>query len=175
MPLIVDRQNRYYDPKFESMCVNILPGEYCISTDAEEMLVTVLGSCVAACIRDPLANVGGINHFLLAEPSAEIISQSNRYGSFAMECLINDIIKNGGQKNRLEAKIFGGANLFQSRLKIGEKNIEFVKQYLEKERITLISEDVGGAIPRRIHYWPSTGKALRLALQPSAAHTVLDQ
>lgn len=165
----------YYDPKFQSNSVTVLPGEYFTTEYSEDMLVTLLGSCVAACIRDPIANVGGLNHFLLAEPSLDITSPSNRYGSFAMECLINEILKKGGIKNRLEAKVFGGSDLFNSRLKIGQRNSEFVKKYLFEERIPIISEDLGGQRPRRIHYWPATGRVMRLVLQQNEQKTILNE
>ncbi len=151
----------FFDPKFQAMSLTVLPGEFMVSNTQDMMLVTILGSCIAACIHDPEIKFGGINHFFLAEPSAEITSRSSRYGCFAMECLINEILKKGGDKNRMEAKIFGGSELFKSRMRVGSKNAEFVKSYLKKEGIKVIAEDLGGSSPRRIHYWPYSGRTVR--------------
>lgn len=168
-------QHRYYDPKFESMAVSILPGDYFISKDPEEMLVTILGSCVAACIRDTKMGIGGMNHFLLAEPSNSIDSPSSRYGSYAMEELINGLLKMGAKKNFLEAKVFGGARVINSSIQVGENNSDFVRKYLIQEGIPIASEDLGGERPRRIHFWPSTGRVARHMLQPAEVRVVITQ
>ncbi|CAO5676528.1 MAG: Chemoreceptor glutamine deamidase CheD [Holosporales bacterium] len=168
-------QHRYYDPKFESMAVSILPGDYFISKDPEEMLVTILGSCVAACIRDTKMGIGGMNHFLLAEPGTSVNSPSNRYGSYAMEELINGLLKMGAKKDFLEAKVFGGARVINSSIQVGENNADFVRKYLSQERIPITSEDLGGERPRRIHFWPSTGRVARHMLQPAEVRVVITQ
>lgn len=166
---------RFYDPKFESMAVTILPGDYFISKDPEEMLVTILGSCVAACIRDVKLGVGGMNHFLLASPTSDVSSPSNRYGSFAMEELINALLKMGAKKENFEAKVFGGARVINSSIQIGDNNSSFVRDYLLKEKIPIVSEDLGGDRPRRIHFWPSTGRVARHLLQNAETRMVISQ
>lgn len=163
-----------FDEKFKSFSVHIMPGEYYITKQPGEMIVTLLGSCVAACIRDPITQVGGVNHFLLAEPKGESISPSNRYGSYAMECLINEILKAGGVRNRLEVKLFGGSQLFNSSLRVGHSNAEFALQYVKSENLKLVAYDLGGNRPRRIHFWPETGKVMQLSLPPQD-EKMLDQ
>lgn len=167
--------HRFYDPKFESMSVTVLPGDYFVTHEPDDMLVTILGSCVAACIRDTKLGIGGMNHFLLAKPSMTVLSPSNRYGSFAMEQLINSIIKMGGRRENLEAKVFGGGDILDSSLKIGTVNAEFVKTYLKSEGIYVAAEDLGGVRPRRVHYWPSTGRVVRLLVQPTENKVIARQ
>ena len=148
--------------------MRVLPGESRISADPDLALVTILGSCVAACIRDPVAGVGGMNHFLLpngVEKSWKTASSSMRYGQFAMESLISDLIKKGAQRQRLEVKIFGGASVIESGISIGENNIKFIRSFLREERLNIAAEDVGGINARRIHYFPVVGKVLRLELK----------
>jgi chemotaxis protein CheD len=158
---------KYFDPKFQSPCVTVLPGEFYTTNLQEEMIVTILGSCVAACIRDPQLGIGGLNHFLLSEPNQDITSHSTRYGSYAMECLINDILKQGGRRENLEIKVFGGADLMRSTtIHIGQKNSDFIRRYLRDEGLKIAAEDLGGNNPRRIHYWPSTGKVIRAVIHP---------
>jgi chemotaxis protein CheD len=159
-----DGKTLYYDPKFESNAFVVHPGCYYTTSDANVMVVTILGSCVAACIRDPKMKIGGLNHFMLpSAPSNTLInSESNRYGSFAMEKLINEILKNGGKRENLEVKLFGGASIFNSSIKIGDINIDFIHDYIKKESLNVVSEDLGGTHARRILYWPVSGKALRL-------------
>lgn len=156
----------YFDPKFQSQCVNVLPGEF-YTSHSNEMIMTILGSCVAACIRDVKLGIGGLNHFLLAEPRQDLACQSTRYGSYAMECLINDILRQGGSRENLEIKIFGGSDLMNSSIKVGEKNCSFIKNYLMNEGLRIAAEDLGGTRPRRIHFWPETGRVVRLVLQQS--------
>lgn len=163
----------FYDPKFQSTCVNVLPGEFYVTGTPGEMVMTILGSCVAACVRDKELGIGGLNHFLLAEPSMDIGSQSTRYGSYAMECLINDILKRGGRRENLEIKIFGGSDLMNSTLKIGDKNSNFIRKYLSNEGFKIAAEDLGGTRPRRIHFWPDTGRVVRLILQGQDQQSVI--
>lgn len=158
----------FFDPKFKAYSNIVLPGEFATTKDDNHMLVTILGSCVAACIRDTKLGFGGINHFLLAEPknSTGDDKSNNRYGCYAMECLINEIIKYGGKKENLEVKLFGGSNLFESSLNVGSKNCDFAIDYLKKEGFKLSAKDLGGTRPRRIHYFPSSGKVIRQIIQP---------
>ncbi len=166
---------RYRDPEFGAMVVKVLPGEHHVSDDREDMLVTVLGSCVSACIRDPAIGVGGMNHFMLPE-SADgewgNHSASLRYGNFAMEQLINDILKRGGQRGRLEVKLFGGGRVLNNSNPIGDRNVEFVESYLRVEGLSVAARDLLGEYARRVHYFPVTGKVFVKHLHPTETHTV---
>lgn len=152
---------RFRDRQFDIDAVKLLPGEYYASAD-DIMLVTVLGSCVSACIRDPLLHVGGMNHFMLPESEMTGGTGSARYGGYAMEVLINELIKRGAARSRLEAKVFGGGNVLKgfTVANVGARNIEFVRSYLAAERISIVAEDLGDTCPRKIHYFPFTGRAL---------------
>jgi chemotaxis protein CheD len=159
---------RYRDPHFDAIGVKVLPGEHYVTQSSDEMIVTVLGSCVAACIRDPVARVGGMNHFML--PENEIgawgeASSSLRYGNFAMERLINDILKLGGRRSRFEIKLFGGANVLSIGASIGRKNCEFIEAYLAAEGLPITAQHLYGEHPRRVHYFPGTGKVFMLELR----------
>lgn len=141
--------------------INILQGETKVSDDAGVVLTTVLGSCISACLYDPIAKVGGLNHFLLAEPgSGETDVRSlQRYGVYAMEVLINAMLSMGAARHRLKARIFGGATMRQGFRDIGGTNIEFARNFLRNERIALVGEDVGGSSARRVEFRPAVGLA----------------
>lgn len=159
---------RYRDASFNAIAVKLLPGEHYVTQSSDEMIVTVLGSCVSACIRDPMAGAGGMNHFMLPASSSGEWGQvpaSLRYGNFAMERLINDIIKLGGRRSNLEIKVFGGANVLRNCGTIGHQNSEFIESYLKAERLPIAARHLYGGNPRRIHYFPSTGKVSMLELQ----------
>ena len=158
--------NMYYNHQFKSMMVTVLPGDFYTTGKNDEMIVTILGSCVAACIRDPFAGVGGMNHFLLPD-GASASDAPLRYGAYSMEKLINDILKMGGQKNRLEVKVFGGGNVIESSAMIGDKNVNFIKKYLKQEEIKISQEDLGGTSARRIHYFTDTGKVMMRKIKSS--------
>lgn len=158
---------RYWDARFAKVAVKLQPGE-CYVTKNDEMLVTVLGSCIAACIRDPVAGVGGMNHFMLPEQAVghEITRSSLNnpelcYGNWAMEHLINSIIKCGGMRNRLEIKLFGGGRVLANmvRMDIGQRNIEFVESFLANDELPVVAKDLGGNYPRKILYFAATGQA----------------
>lgn len=166
---------RFYDPKFKCYSVSVLPGDFYVTNALDEMIVTVLGSCVSACIRNLKTGYGGLNHFLLAEPGESVTSPSNRYGSYAMEQLMNEILKYGGVKADFEVKIFGGADLFKSFNPVGTNNVRFIRQYLMKEGIKITAEDLGGNTPRKIYYWPSTGQVSRLLIAPNEGLSLLKQ
>jgi chemotaxis protein CheD len=157
----------FYDPASGSWMVKVLPGRFYITTRSDEVLVTVLGSCVSACIRDVETGVGGMNHFMLA---SDAIGQwgadqkSTRYGNFAMEKLINELIKAGCPRGRMEVKVFGGGNVTDTKNLIGSQNAEFVLRYLNDEGIACSAQDLGGPYPRRIQYFPSTGRVVRKLL-----------
>ncbi len=159
---------RYNDPRFNAIAVKVFPGEHYVTTNAEEMLVTVLGSCVAACIRDPVAGIGGMNHFMLPESADSMwdnVSSSMRYGNVAMERLINDILRGGGMRHRLEIKVFGGGNVLRGGSNIGHRNADFVENYLASENLAIEAAHLRGELPRRIHYFPVTGKVMMLELR----------
>ena len=137
--------------------INLIQGEYKVSADPKVVFSTLLGSCVGACIRDPIAAVGGMNHFLL--PGNEAGAESERAGVHLMELLVNGLMRHGAQRERLEAKIFGGARMMQGLSDIGKKNAEFAKQFLSYEGIRIVGSDLGGERGRRLHFWPVTGRA----------------
>lgn len=157
----------YWEPKFNAPAFSVLPGEHRVIDQPSVALVTLLGSCVAACIRDPAIGVGGLNHFLLPGESTDMSQASSRYGVHAMEVLVNDILKRGGLKSRLEAKVFGGGNVISVSASetVGDRNAKFVIQHLQREGIKLLASDLGGDRARRIFYFPDSGRAsvLRLA------------
>lgn len=166
-----DETKRYYDEASEHTVVKLYSGDYYISTQPREMLVTILGSCISACIRDPHARVGGMNHFLLPGESGLLSTDlasagaATRYGVFAMEQLINGLLSRGALRDRLEIKLFGGGNVTDSSALIGEKNVAFVREFLRHEGLKIDSEHLGGTLPRRIHYYPDTGKVMMRALK----------
>ncbi len=167
---------RYRDPRFDAVAVKVFPGDHYVTADADEMLVTILGSCVTACIRDPLIGVGGMNHFMLPESGGagwDTASASMRYGNVAMERLINDILKRGGARERLEIKVFGGGNVMNGTTNIGHRNAEFVEEYLAAEGLPIAARHLRGNLPRRVHYFPATGKVMLLELQRSEQEEVV--
>ena len=150
--------NRYWDKMNEIHAAKILPGEFYVTCNSE-LITTVLGSCVSACIRDRVFGIGGMNHFMLPSTNySEEVNASARYGNYAMEKLINEIIKNGGDRKNLEVKIFGGGQMFTSMTDIGRKNIEFVKEYIVTEGLKLLAEDLADIYPRKVNCFPLTGK-----------------
>jgi len=154
--------NRYYDRNFQRDAAKILPGEYFVSEQGM-LLVTVLGSCVAACIRDTDAGVGGMNHFMLPDDGGrETVGTSARYGTYAMEVLINHLLKMGARRNRLEAKVFGGGAVLASlsSSNVGARNAEFVLDYLKTEKIPVVAKDLLDSYPRKVYYFPDTGRVL---------------
>lgn len=164
---------RAFDGKLGAVVAKILPGEY-YATGDNEYITTTLGSCVSACIWDPFVHFGGMNHFMLpdcddakvADFASGGASDSARYGSFAMEHLINVILKAGGRRERLQAKIVGGGHVLQITTNIGERNIEFVRNYLRNEGINIVGEDVGGRCGRQVRFHPQSGNA---AVRPLAS------
>ena len=147
----------FYDAHFKNDAVKILPGEYFVHSE-DMLIMTTLGSCIAACIYDRNAKVGGMNHFMLPEGSDD----SGRYGSYAMELLINEMMKRGASKARMEAKIFGGGAVISgmNSLNVGERNTNFVIDYLKLERIPIVSKDVMDVYPRKVCFLPASGKAM---------------
>lgn len=154
--------NRYFDRKFGLEAAKILPGEYFVSSD-EALLVTVLGSCVAACIRDVDSGIGGMNHFMLPDDGGKNSAGSSaRYGTYAMEVLINHLLKLGARRNRLEAKVFGGGAVMASLASsnVGARNAEFVLDFLKTEKIPIVAKDLLDSYPRKVYYFPHSGRVL---------------
>ncbi|MCJ8314332.1 MAG: chemoreceptor glutamine deamidase CheD [Saccharospirillaceae bacterium] len=153
-----------WDKKLQCWSARLLPGEYYVTND-DECIATVLGSCISVCIFDPSIKLGGMNHFMLPAHNehssnswGDPTSSSTRYGNFAMEYLINSIIKQGGRKKSFEAKIFGGGQVLANMSDIGQRNIIFAFDYLRKENINVIASDVGDIYPRKVVFFPKTGK-----------------
>lgn len=155
----------YFDRTFNCEAAKISPGEY-YYTDQDMVIVTVLGSCVSACIRDNISGIGGMNHFMLPD-SASVdrdspVSASMRYGTYAMEVLINQLLRNGARRENLEAKIFGGGNVLESftTMNVGDRNAIFVRKFLKEENIRVMGEDLLDIYPRKVYYFPKTGRVL---------------
>lgn len=159
-----DHINRYWDRVHGVWTAKILPGEFYISTHGE-MICTVLGSCISACIRDKVKGIGGMNHFMLPQENefssdnwgSNPVTSASRYGNWAMEYLINGILKRGGKKENLEVKVFGGGQMMASMTDIGQKNILFIYQYLSSEGLKMEAADVGDIYARKVLYFPDTG------------------
>ncbi|WP_411834773.1 chemoreceptor glutamine deamidase CheD [Pseudoxanthomonas mexicana] len=150
----------YYDTRFKTQAYKLLPTQYLV-VDSDSALTTLLGSCVAACVRDPLLKIGGMNHFLLPDGNVGDGAPA-RYGSYAMELLINDLLKRGAARNRLEAKVFGGGNVLKGFTSnpVGSRNADFVLKYLRDERIPVVAEDLRGIHPRKVWFFPHSGRAV---------------
>ncbi|HWX01694.1 chemoreceptor glutamine deamidase CheD [Collimonas sp.] len=157
--------HHYFDREFDSAAVKLLPNEYYV-TAADMVLSTVLGSCVAACVRDSVAGVGGMNHFMLPDDGSNggsaAASASMRYGAYAMEMLLNELFKAGARRERLEAKVFGGGAVLanMTMLNIGDRNADFVLRYLQLEQVRVAAQDLRGELPRRVSYFPRSGKVM---------------
>jgi len=167
---------RYWNKNNNKITAQILPGELYV-TKTDEMITTVLGSCISACIRDPRSGIGGMNHFML--PASKNISITDgsaaRYGNFAMEQLINEILKNGGQRNNLEVKLFGGGQVLAHMTDIGKRNIDFALEYLQFEGLNLIAEDLGDRYPRKVQYCPLSGSARMKKLRAVHNRTITER
>jgi chemotaxis protein CheD len=146
--------------------VHIIQGEYRVVNDPDVVLSTILGSCVAACLRDPVAGVGGMNHFLLPGTGATMSNggDATRYGVHLMELLINGLLKKGARRERLEAKIFGGAKTISTFSNVGEQNAAFAVQFLRDEGIRLVGSSTGGEHGRKVEFWPVSGRARQYPL-----------
>lgn len=171
MSLLAENEGRpYFDQRIKCESVFVMPGHHFVQKQGENAICTLLGSCVAACIRDTQSSAGGLNHFLLPDTNGAGASASTaRYGVNAMELLINDLIKLGAQKSNLVAKVFGGANVIatSSKCPVGEQNGIFVKEFLKSESIPVLAEDLGGTRARRIYFFPATGRVSVLNVAPN--------
>lgn len=157
--------------------INVHQGDCHVSSDPDVTLSTVLGSCVSACVRDIMARVGGMNHFLLAEQSgssAERFGASARYGAFAMEELINKVLSAGtGSKHNLEIKVFGGGNINASLTDVGAENSRFVRNFLQREGYQIVSQDLGGGFARRVLFKPLSGRVFIKRLDSMTGQSVV--
>ena len=168
----------YFDRTFDCEAAKISPGEYYF-TSKDMLIVTVLGSCVSACIRDIKTGIGGMNHFMLPDGASSDrdspVSESMRYGTYAMEVLINQLLKNGARRENLEAKIFGGGNVLRSftAMNVGERNATFVKKFLKNEGIRVTGEDLNDIYPRKVYFFPKTGKVLVKKLKQLNNYTLI--
>jgi chemotaxis protein CheD len=169
--------SRSLPPDFEQGVVTAVhQGDCLVSGDLDLTYSTVLGSCIAACIRDREARVGGMNHFLLAAPAGgagDRFGASARYGAFAMEQLINKVLTRGtGRKTNLDIKVFGGGLIHGALTDIGAQNIAFVREFLGNEGYRVTSEDLGGSFARRVLFRPSSGRVLVKRLESSAIESI---
>ncbi len=172
---------RFWEPETERWTAKILAGEYYV-TCHDEAITTVLGSCIAACVRDPERRVGGMNHFMLPEdtpnPRAWVdpaVRLATRYGSYAMENLINDLMKLGAARNRLEFKLFGGGRVLTSMTDVGARNIDFIHSFLKIEGYRITAEDLGGTLPRKIVYFPAAGRVRVRRLRAIENRSIADR
>jgi chemotaxis protein CheD len=169
--------HRYWDPHRQTAVAKILPGE-CYVSVRDEMIATVLGSCVSACVRDRKLGVGGMNHFMLplrgegqGAARTSLVTPDLCYGNWAMEYLINIILRNGGRRERLEIKLFGGGKVLPglSQMAVGRRNVDFALAYLREEKLTVVAQDLYGDYPRKILYFPATGAVKMRRLRSSDA------
>ncbi|GAB3736074.1 chemoreceptor glutamine deamidase CheD [Luteimonas pelagia] len=165
----------YFDAALQTRAFRLLPAEY--RTSAEPVaLVTLLGSCVAACLYDPLLRVGGMNHFMLPDGEAGAGDGSARYGAHAMELLVNDLLKRGARRARLQAKVFGGGNVLRGfQDPIGSRNARFVLDYLDAERIPVLAQDLGDIHPRKVAFFVQTGRTLVRRLPATRERALADE
>lgn len=162
-----EHMRRFWDPAHARMTVKVLPGEYYVSRQ-DELVSTVLGSCVSACIHDRRLKLGGMNHFMLPEPSGErgaerdnwsaTVGRAARYGNDAMEHLINALLKAGSRREDWDVKVFGGGRVLSQMTDVGSRNIEFVQRYLRTEGLAVTASDLGDVYPRQVQFFPVIGK-----------------
>jgi chemotaxis protein CheD len=163
----------FYDAHFKADAVKVLPGEYFVHHE-DVLIMTTLGSCIAACLWDRERHIGGLNHFMLPDGGG---SDSGRYGSFAMELLINEMMKRGARRGSLEAKVFGGGQVISgmNTMNVGQRNTEFVLDYLKTERIPVMSKDVLDIYPRKVCFFPASGRAMVKRLAATHSDVVVAQ
>lgn len=168
----------YFDKTFGLDAAKVLPGEYYV-TRRPMVIVTVLGSCVAACIRDKESGVGGMNHFMLPDGAgpSKASAVSMRYGAYAMDTLIDQLLKAGARRENLEAKVFGGGNVLSgfTTISVGERNAQFARDYLQAKRIRILAEDLNDVHPRKVYFFPESGKVLVKRLKQMGNDTVLQR
>jgi chemotaxis protein CheD len=168
------------DPEaFRSGMVPVNQGDWAVSGDPGAVLTTVLGSCISACVRDRVARVGGMNHFLLAEPPGSAPSRYSataRYGAFAMEALINAVLQRGtGSKRNLDFKLFGGGRINAALNDVGGENVGFALRFLAEEGYAATGEDLGGDFARKVMFMPHSGRAFVRRLDRVSLRSVAQQ
>lgn len=173
--------NRYWDGKHSKIAAKILPGEFYV-TGNDEVIVTLLGSCISVCVYEPVMKLGGMNHFMLPVTGNSIDhdaillnGEAGRYGNYAMEHMINEMLKQGARKERLQFKVFGGGKVLKNATTVGDSNIEFVFDYLQKENYSVLSSNVGDIYPRKILFYTSTGDVFMKKLQTLHNDTILER
>ena len=167
----------YLDRHFNLPAAKIGPGEV-YATQRNMVIVTVLGSCVSACVRDPKTHVGGMNHFMLPHHDGDPdgpLSESARYGAYAMEVLVNHLLSLGARRDRLEAKVFGAGRIVPGMSDIGARNAKFAVEYLEREKIPVLAQDLGRHEASKIYFFPRTGKVLVKRLKMLPNDTVIER
>jgi chemotaxis protein CheD len=169
--------NRYFDRRFDRDAIKILPGEYHVATE-DVVLVTVLGSCVSACIRDRRLGIGGMNHFMLPDNASDAqgpLGESARYGAYAMETLVNEMLKLGARRDALEVKVFGAGNVMPglAQANVGERNAAFVIEFVRAESLLLAARDLLGPYPRKVYYFPGSGRVLVKTLKELNNDTIM--
>ena len=177
-----DEIKRYWDRENSVVAAKLLPGEYYVTKD-DEMITTVLGSCIAACIRDKVTGIGGMNHFMLPETTEarladgldSVLGNATRYGNYAMEHLINTILSQGGKRKNLEVKVFGGGKIIPTLGDVGARNIGFVLEYIDTEALDLVSRDLGDVYPRKVNYYPKTGKVRMKKIKELHNETIISR
>ena len=173
--------SRKWDTTHGVYTAKILPGEYYV-TISDEAIFTVLGSCISACVRDKVFGIGGMNHFMLPASGDEAsawhasdTSAATRYGNYAMEHLINDILKNGGRRENLEVKLFGGGKILASATTVGEQNIKFALDYVRTEGLEVLTQDMGDIYPRKVLFFPTSGRVRVKKLRSLHNNTVAER
>jgi chemotaxis protein CheD len=171
--------NCYFDHTFNTETVKILPGEYYV-TPRDILIVTVLGSCVSVCLRDRISGIGGMNHFMLPGNNDEGLtpaSTSARYGVYAMELLVNHLLKIGAKRQNFEAKVFGGGAVLRGLTvnNVGQRNSEFVLDYLHTEGVQIVAQDLLDIYPRKVYFFPATGRVLVKKLTSLHNTTLIDR
>jgi chemotaxis protein CheD len=167
----------FHDAHFACDAVKVLPGEYYVADDCDLVVTTTLGSCVAVCLWDPTLRMGGMNHIMLPEGSPGDGEAAGRYGSFAMELLINALMRRGALRTRLQAKVFGGGAVVAGMhsLNVGERNARFALDYLATERIAVLAQDLLERFPRKVAFWPATGKAMVKRLPDAQSRELVER
>jgi len=172
--------NRYWDEENNIVAAKLLPGDYYVTRE-DEMITTVLGSCVSACIRDKVLGIGGMNHFMLPETSESrlksreesVVGTAMRYGNYAMEHLINTILQFGGKRKNLEVKLFGGGKIIATLNDVGARNVEFVLDYVDTEALLLTAQDLGDIYPRKVNFYPTSGRVRMKKIKDLHNETIL--
>lgn len=166
----------FWDAHFKIECAKVLPGEFYVDNQ-DVLITTTLGSCIAVCLWDRERQIGGLNHFMLPDGPSDGTASGGRYGAYAMDQLIGELIKRGANRSSLEAKVFGGGAVIDgmNSIQVGERNTQFALDYLRTERIPVVSKDVLDIYPRKVAFLPKTGKALVKRLQPQHSEALAAQ